>query len=252
VLLRQAERPEQARVLEADDPRDPRRGDGEHQHSVRVKCPGCFALVDRERRLPVRHHRNQPEPSPLGEKVRRGEARPAARPVNQVSTGGISSATSSRRSSASALASAFSRAAANRSSSARRSGSAGHVPQDQHRALPRGQVLQRRDKGQPDTRPRHRHRGRIRALRSQPRQPHLRPAALARARHGPAAGRCSRQWSSCPADPPPQRPATPGAGKRLQPPRLRPHHDRRLRVLRRPAQPSSGRLAVASSHHRSR
>ena len=47
------------------------------------------------------------------------------RPVNQVSSGGISSAASARSSSASALPSAFSIAAANRSSTARRSGSAG-------------------------------------------------------------------------------------------------------------------------------
>ena len=33
VLGRKAERPEQARVLETDDPRDPRPGDGEHQHT---------------------------------------------------------------------------------------------------------------------------------------------------------------------------------------------------------------------------
>ena len=42
--------------------------------------------------------------------------------MNQVSSGGISSATSSRSSSASVLPSAFSMAAANRSSTARRSG----------------------------------------------------------------------------------------------------------------------------------
>jgi hypothetical protein len=36
-----------------------------------------------------------------------------------------------------------------------------HVPQDQHRALPGTQVLQRRDQGQPDPRPRHGHGGRI-------------------------------------------------------------------------------------------
>jgi hypothetical protein len=45
--------------------------------------------------------------------------------VNQVSSGGISSAASARSSSASARPSAFSMAAANRSSTARRSGSAG-------------------------------------------------------------------------------------------------------------------------------
>ncbi len=49
----------------------------------------------------------------------------ACRPANQVSAGGISSATSSASSCASTLASAFSMAAANRSNSARRSGSAG-------------------------------------------------------------------------------------------------------------------------------
>ena len=46
----------------ADHPRDPGRGEGGHQHGVRVVRPAWFALVDRERRLPVRHDRNQPEP----------------------------------------------------------------------------------------------------------------------------------------------------------------------------------------------
>jgi hypothetical protein len=44
-----------------------------------------------------------------------------------------------------------------------------HVPQDQHRPLPRGQVLQRRDQGQPDARPRGGHRGRVIVLGGQQR-----------------------------------------------------------------------------------
>ena len=41
-----------------------------------------------------------------------------------------------------------------------------HVPHDQHRALPGGQVLQRRDKGQPDTGPRGRDGRRVLQVRS--------------------------------------------------------------------------------------
>src|SRR5215468_9880697 len=46
VLPRQAERPEQARVEEGDDPRDPRRGDRGRRHRVEAVCLIAFALVD--------------------------------------------------------------------------------------------------------------------------------------------------------------------------------------------------------------
>ena len=206
--------------------------------------PAWLALVDGERRLPVRRHRNQPHPPRRGQQVRRDERATVWRPANQVSTGGISSATSSASSYASALASAFSMAVAKRSSSARASGSAGsassssagsawaswararrsaavhrggrraqqirhlggrplqHVPQDQHRALPGGQVLHRRDEGQPDARPRHGRRGRVLGA------PGQRASGTAAATAPPAPP---------PAGPPGPRPAPPspdGSGRR--------------------------------------
>src|SRR6516164_10698704 len=65
VLHRQAEQREQARVREGDDPRDPRRGNREHLERVREIRPAASAPVYRERRLPVRHDRNQLQPSGL-------------------------------------------------------------------------------------------------------------------------------------------------------------------------------------------
>src|SRR4029077_17021069 len=79
----QAERPEQLRVEERDDPRDPRRGDRWHRHRVSAVRPVRLALVGRERRLPVSPDRDEPEPSGCGEHRGRGEEAHHVRPTGE-------------------------------------------------------------------------------------------------------------------------------------------------------------------------
>ena len=181
------------------------------------------ALVDRERRLPVRRHRDHPQLPGPGEQVHRHEAHHGlvagepgqhrghlqrdilaqqlgqsagvgvldgrGEPVQQrppVRLGGLGQLIFGGQR-LRELGTGPPQAAVHRSRRRAQqirhlsSRPLQHVPQDQHRALPGGQVLQRRDQGQPDTRPRHGHRSQIRALGGQQRvgkrlQPrHLRP-----------------------------------------------------------------------------
>ena len=207
--------------------------------------PGWFAPVHRKRPLPVRRDRNQPESAGLGEKVRLDKARHAlaagepgqqrghlqrgigpqqlgqratvgvldgrGEPVQHrppVRLGGLGQLVLGGQR-LRELGPGPPHAAVDRGGrGAQQVCHLGgrpfqHIPQDQHRALPGGQVLQRRDEGQPDTRPRGRRRGRIVAFPGQQR-----------------------------------------AGKRLQPRHLRPRHQRRVQVLRRPAQPRRQRPAA--------
>ena len=213
---------------------------------MRLVNPVFVALVDGERRLPVRGHRDQPQVPRRGEQLRPDEARhgvPAGEPRQERRhlQDGVRAQELGQRAGIGALdghrepfqhgpllrvvrlgelvlgghrlrelgPGATEAAVDRRGRRAQQLRHLGgrplqHVPQDQHRALPGGQVLQRRDERQPDTRPR---------------------------------GRDGRRVLPVLGDP--------HVGERLQPRHLRRCLQRRLRVVGRPAQTGRQRPAAA-------